>query len=70
MNSAIILQLQIQKLSKGLGALTGKTATEILEARSLVGTISFQLLLVDTWKALMIHPQIPLRKRMEGTIHF
>jgi hypothetical protein len=47
-----------------------ETATKTLEARSLVGTISFQLLLVDTWKALMSHPQPLLRKRMEGTINF
>jgi hypothetical protein len=48
--------LQVNKLSKGLGALIGKTATKTFEARSLVGTISIQLLLMNTWKALMIHP--------------
>jgi hypothetical protein len=41
-----------------------------LRSKNSIGTISFQLPLVDTWKALTIHPHLILRKRMEDTINF
>jgi hypothetical protein len=61
--------IQIRKLSKILGALIGKTAKKTLEAGTLLGAISIQLLLVVTWKALNIHLHFRLLKRMEDCIN-
>jgi hypothetical protein len=47
-----------------------ENSDKTLDARSLVGTFSIQLLLTDTWKALRNHLKHLLRKRMEDAINF
>jgi hypothetical protein len=60
---------QTKKLSNLLGTLIRQTAKKNLDAGILVGAISVQLLLVDTWKALRNHPHSLLRKRIEDAIN-